>query len=76
MNEPCNFSHLPIVSISKCHYDLTVFYHTTLVNLKGNESKITFTGIEGSGELQWVSFYYQSTLQTRSSSVHGFDPDD
>ncbi|RMY43151.1 hypothetical protein D0865_11455 [Hortaea werneckii] len=36
--------------------------NSIVTGIYGNESKVTFTGIEGSGELQWVSFYYQSTL--------------
>lgn len=27
----------------------------------GNDSKVSFSGIEGSGKPQWVSFYYQNT---------------
>jgi hypothetical protein len=26
----------------------------------GNDSTVTFTGIEGTGKPQWISFYYQS----------------
>lgn len=28
----------------------------------GNDSTVTFSGIEGTGKPQWVSFYYQSEL--------------
>ncbi|KAI7220558.1 glycoside hydrolase family 43 protein [Hortaea werneckii] len=34
--------------------------NSIVTGIYGNESKVTFTGIEGSGELQWVSFYYQN----------------
>jgi len=31
-----------------------------VTGLYGNDSKLTFGGIEGTGKPQWVSFYYQS----------------
>ena len=34
--------------------------HSIVTGIYGNHSTTTFTGIEGSGQLQWVSFYYQS----------------
>lgn len=32
-----------------------------LAGITGNDSTVTFEGIEGTGKPQWVSFYYQST---------------
>lgn len=32
-----------------------------VTGISGNESTVTFEGIEGSGSPQWVSFYYQNT---------------
>jgi hypothetical protein len=32
-----------------------------LTGIYGNDSTVTFEGIEGTGKPQWVSFYYQST---------------
>ena len=34
---------------------------TILTGIYGNDSKVTFSNIEGSGKPQWVSFYYQNT---------------
>jgi hypothetical protein len=31
-----------------------------LAGIYGNDSTVTFSGIEGTGKPQWVSFYYQS----------------
>ena len=31
-----------------------------LTGIYGNDSTVTFEGIEGTGKPQWVSFYYQS----------------
>ena len=31
-----------------------------LTGIYGNDSTVTFKGIEGTGKPQWVSFYYQS----------------
>lgn len=31
-----------------------------LTGIYGNDSTVTFTGVEGTGKPQWVSFYYQS----------------
>jgi hypothetical protein len=31
-----------------------------VTGIYGNDSKVIFDNIEGSGEPQWVSFYYQS----------------
>ncbi|KFY17651.1 hypothetical protein V492_00502 [Pseudogymnoascus sp. VKM F-4246] len=32
-----------------------------LAGISGNDSTVTFEGIEGTGKPQWVSFYYQNT---------------
>lgn len=34
---------------------------TIVAGIYGNDSTVTFEGIEGSGKPQWVSFYYQNT---------------
>lgn len=41
----------------------------------GNDSTVTFTGIEGSGEPQWVSFYYQNTDDMGFGNQPGGSPD-
>ena len=33
-----------------------------VTGIYGNDSSVTFEGIEGTGQPQWVSFYYQSKL--------------
>jgi hypothetical protein len=33
-----------------------------VTGIYGNDSSVTFEGVEGTGKPQWVSFYYQSTL--------------
>lgn len=32
-----------------------------VTGIYGNDSTVTFEGIEGTGKDQWVSFYYQNT---------------
>jgi len=32
-----------------------------ITGISGNDSTASFTGIEGTGRPQWVSFYYQNT---------------
>ncbi|KAI5362372.1 putative glycoside hydrolase, family 43 [Septoria linicola] len=34
---------------------------TIVTGISGNDSTVTFEGIEGNGKPQWVSFYYQNT---------------
>lgn len=41
----------------------------------GNESTVTFTGIEGTGTQQWVSFYYQNTDDMGFGNNPGGSPD-
>ncbi|POS72525.1 glycosyl hydrolase family 43 protein [Diaporthe helianthi] len=41
----------------------------------GNDSKVTFSGIEGTGEPQWVSFYYQNTDDMGFGNQPGGSPD-
>lgn len=41
----------------------------------GNSSTITFTGVEGDGSPQWVSFYYQNTDDTGFGNQPGGTPD-
>lgn len=38
----------------------------------GNDSSVTFEGIEGTGKAQWVSFYYQSTFPLPYPSILEF----
>ncbi len=33
-----------------------------VTGIEGNDSTVTFSGIEGTGKPQWVSFHYQSEL--------------
>jgi hypothetical protein len=40
-----------------------------LTGIYGNDSTVTFENIEGSGEPQWVSFYYQSTSAVSIVSI-------
>ena len=32
-----------------------------VTGISGNDSTVTFSGVQGSGKKQWVSFYYQNT---------------
>ncbi|RDW84775.1 glycoside hydrolase family 43 protein [Coleophoma cylindrospora] len=41
----------------------------------GNDSKVTFEGIEGTGKPQWVSFYYQNTDDMGFGDQPGGTPD-
>lgn len=41
----------------------------------GNDSTVTFSGIEGSGAPQWVSFYYQNTDDMGFGDQPGGSPD-
>lgn len=41
----------------------------------GNDSTVTFSGIEGTGEPQWVSFYYQNTDDMGFGNQPGGTPD-
>ncbi|CAO2657888.1 Nn.00g071480.m01.CDS01 [Neocucurbitaria sp. VM-36] len=41
----------------------------------GNDSKVTFSGIQGSGKPQWVSFYYQNTDDMGFGDQPGGTPD-
>lgn len=40
-------------------------YGVIATGIYGNESTVTFDCIEGTGEPQWVSFYYQSMLTSQ-----------
>lgn len=41
-----------------------------LTGIYGNDSTVTFEGIEGSGEPQWISFYYQSMFASYIFCAH------
>lgn len=41
----------------------------------GNDSTVTFTGVEGDGSTQWVSFYYQNTDDMGFGNQPGGSPD-
>lgn len=43
--------------------------------INGNDSKITFHNIEGTGKPQWVSFYYQNTDDMGFGDQPGGSPD-
>ncbi|KAI0129078.1 glycosyl hydrolase [Xylariales sp. AK1849] len=46
-----------------------------LAGIYGNDSTVTFTGIEGTGRPQWVSFYYQNTDDMGFGDQPGGTPD-
>ncbi|KAE8149212.1 glycosyl hydrolase [Aspergillus avenaceus] len=46
-----------------------------LTGIYGNDSTVTFEGIEGTGEPQWVSFYYQNTDDMGFGDQPGGSPD-
>ncbi|KAK8111258.1 carbohydrate-binding module family 35 protein [Apiospora kogelbergensis] len=46
-----------------------------LTGIYGNDSTVTFSGIEGSGKPQWVSFYYQNTDDMGFGDQPGGSPD-
>ncbi|PPJ54287.1 hypothetical protein CBER1_06560 [Cercospora berteroae] len=46
-----------------------------VTGISGNESTVTFEGIEGSGNPQWVSFYYQNTDDMGFGDQPGGTPD-
>ncbi|KAI1385598.1 carbohydrate-binding module family 35 protein [Hypoxylon trugodes] len=46
-----------------------------LTGIEGNDSTVTFHGIEGTGKPQWVSFYYQNTDDMGFGDQPGGSPD-
>ncbi|KAF2264394.1 galactan 1,3-beta-galactosidase-like protein, partial [Lojkania enalia] len=46
-----------------------------VTGIYGNDSTVTFSGIEGAGEEQWVSFYYQNTDDMGFGDQPGGTPD-
>ncbi|KAK1709833.1 glycosyl hydrolase family 43 protein [Colletotrichum lupini] len=46
-----------------------------VTGIYGNDSTVTFTGIQGAGEPQWVSFYYQNTDDMGFGDQPGGNPD-
>ncbi|KAL4938794.1 hypothetical protein BDV06DRAFT_231531 [Aspergillus oleicola] len=46
-----------------------------LTGIYGNDSTVTFSGIEGTGKPQWVSFYYQNTDDMGFGDQPGGTPD-
>lgn len=46
-----------------------------VTGIDGNESTVTFEGIEGTGKPQWVSFYYQNTDDMGYGDQPGGSPD-
>ncbi|PNS20847.1 ISWI chromatin-remodeling complex ATPase ISW2 [Sphaceloma murrayae] len=46
-----------------------------LTGIYGNDSTVTFSGVEGSGKPQWVSFYYQNTDDFGFGDQPGGTPD-
>ncbi|UPX13125.1 uncharacterized protein EKO05_0003651 [Ascochyta rabiei] len=46
-----------------------------LTGIVGNDSKVTFSGIQGEGKPQWVSFYYQNTDDMGFGDQPGGSPD-
>ncbi|KAB8067093.1 glycosyl hydrolase [Aspergillus leporis] len=49
--------------------------NTILTGIYGNDSTVTFEGIEGTGKPQWVSFYYQNTDDMGFGDQPGGNPD-
>ncbi|KAI0437841.1 family 43 glycoside hydrolase [Xylaria telfairii] len=48
---------------------------TIITGIYGNDSTVTFHGIEGTGKPQWVSFYYQNTDDMGYGDQPGGSPD-
>lgn len=46
-----------------------------VTGIEGNDSTVTFHGIEGTGKPQWVSFYYQNTDDMGFGDQPGGSPD-
>ena len=46
-----------------------------VTGIYGNDSKVTFSNIEGTGKPQWVSFYYQNTDDMGFGDQPGGSPD-
>ena len=46
-----------------------------VTGIYGNDSKVTFSGIRGTGKPQWVSFYYQNTDDMGFGDQPGGTPD-
>ncbi|KAI0122478.1 carbohydrate-binding module family 35 protein [Daldinia grandis] len=46
-----------------------------LTGIEGNDSTVTFQGVEGTGKPQWVSFYYQNTDDMGFGDQPGGSPD-
>ncbi|KAI2627831.1 carbohydrate-binding module family 35 protein [Hypoxylon sp. NC1633] len=46
-----------------------------VTGIEGNDSTVTFHGIEGTGEPQWISFYYQNTDDMGFGDQPGGSPD-
>ncbi|KAI1292973.1 carbohydrate-binding module family 35 protein [Xylaria venustula] len=46
-----------------------------LTGIYGNDSTVTFHGVEGTGKPQWVSFYYQNIDDTGFGDQPGGSPD-
>lgn len=46
-----------------------------VTGIYGNDSKVTFSNIEGAGKPQWVSFYYQNTDDMGFGDQPGGTPD-
>lgn len=48
---------------------------TIVTGIYGNDSTVTFSGIQGTGKPQWVSFYYQNTDDMGFGDQPGGSPD-
>ncbi|KAI5863779.1 carbohydrate-binding module family 35 protein [Durotheca rogersii] len=48
---------------------------TIVTGIEGNDSTVTFSGIQGTGKPQWVSFYYQNTDDMGFGDQPGGSPD-
>ncbi|KAL1623502.1 hypothetical protein SLS54_004492 [Diplodia seriata] len=48
---------------------------TIVTGIYGNDSTVTFEGVEGTGKDQWVSFYYQNTDDMGFGDQPGGSPD-
>ncbi|KAL8400788.1 hypothetical protein RB594_000978 [Gaeumannomyces avenae] len=46
-----------------------------VTGIHGNDSKVTFSGVQGTGKPQWVSFYYQNTDDMGFGNQPGGTPD-
>ncbi|KFY68544.1 hypothetical protein V496_01005 [Pseudogymnoascus sp. VKM F-4515 (FW-2607)] len=66
---------LPPSSKNTANFQNFASDNVILTGISGNDSTVTFEGIEGTGKPQWVSFYYQNTDDMGFGDQPGGTPD-